>query len=173
MRALTNIKRHIDKVMSSEIFIEQTLYSNIQQIVSTIHSQMRFDEQNLNFDFNGTNYQIQMQQQEKDKVVLRYAHQAVPRWFSLGFKSADFKQSDKWNNLLGLFHFNDANCQILPANHVINYEKNQLDIDRNLYFVSVKCASIDEARRRSVVIALLTYDIHSNLFLQMQTAEML
>ena len=58
MRALTNIKRHIDKVMSSEIFIEQTLYSNIQQIVSTIHSQMRFDEQNLNFDFNGTNYQI-------------------------------------------------------------------------------------------------------------------
>jgi len=43
---------------------------------------------------------------------------------------------------------------------VIDYEQKQLDIDRDLSFIKVKCQSVEEARRRAYVIGALTYDIH-------------
>ena len=38
MEALTKIKRHIDKIKSKEIYIEESLYTNIESIVKLIHS---------------------------------------------------------------------------------------------------------------------------------------
>lgn len=63
-----------------------------------------------------------------------------------------------------MFHFNEGDCQIYPATYVINYEKCELDIDRNLYFLVIKCSSVEEAKRRALTLALLTYDIHKHLF---------
>lgn len=40
-----------------------------------------------------------------------------------------------------------------------------MDVDRNMYFLKMKCATIEEARRRAYVLALLTYDIHNHLFI--------
>ena len=37
MIALQNIKRHIDKIKSPEIFIEQTLYNNLNELASRVH----------------------------------------------------------------------------------------------------------------------------------------
>ncbi|CDW82611.1 leucine-rich repeat and iq domain-containing protein 3 [Stylonychia lemnae] len=173
MVALTNLKRHIDKIQSLEIFIEQSLYVNIEQIVSTIQQQQKFEEQNFSFDFSMLNHQISLKQAEKDKLRLRYTSQAIPKWFDLNFRITDFSSTNHHNNLLAFFHYNEGDCQILPINYVIDYEKNQLDIDRNLYFLKMKCSSIDEARRRVLTMALLTYDIHQHLFLQMHTADML
>jgi hypothetical protein len=62
--------------------------------------------------------------------------------------------------LVALFHFNETDCAVLPVNYVIDYEQKQLDIDRDLSFIKVKCQSVEEARRRAYVIAALTYDIH-------------
>lgn len=38
MDALQNIKRHIDKIKSHEIYIEQSIYLNIEKIVQRISS---------------------------------------------------------------------------------------------------------------------------------------
>jgi hypothetical protein len=51
-RALTNIKNHVNKIKSCDIYIEQTIYQNINKIVSESHSAFRFKEQAIMFDFN-------------------------------------------------------------------------------------------------------------------------
>ena len=89
----------------------------------------------------------------------------MPKWFDLNFRVTDYSSTIHHNNLLAFFHYNEGDCQVLPINYVVDYEKNQLDVDRNLYFLKMKCSSIDEARRRVLTIALLTYDIHQHLFL--------
>ena len=56
---------------------------------------------------------------------------------------------------------------------MINYEEKELDIDRDLCFLYLKCDTVDEARRRAYIIATLTYDIHRGLFVGLATSEML
>lgn len=48
-----------------------------------------------------------------------------------------------------------------------------MDIDRNLYFVKISCASVEEAKRRAIVMAYLTYDMTRHLFVKVMTGEML
>lgn len=48
-----------------------------------------------------------------------------------------------------------------------------MDIDRNLYFVKVSCSSVEEARKRAIVMAYLTYDMTRHLFVKFSTAKML
>ena len=48
-----------------------------------------------------------------------------------------------------------------------------MDIDRNLYFLQINCGSIEEARRRAVVMAYLTYDMTRHLFVKLNTSKML
>jgi len=48
-----------------------------------------------------------------------------------------------------------------------------MDIDRNLYFIKMTCASVEEARKRALVMAYLTYDMTRHLFVQLSTGEML
>lgn len=38
MIALQKIKRHIDKIKSNEVYIEQSLYMNLSQIATIVHS---------------------------------------------------------------------------------------------------------------------------------------
>jgi hypothetical protein len=61
----------------------------------------------------------------------------------------------------------------VPATHVINYQKTQTDIDRNIYFVKMTCSSIEEARKRAIVLAYLTYDMARHLFVKFTSAGML
>lgn len=56
MIALQNIKRHIEKIKSNEVYVEKTLYENLTLIATQIHSQMKFEEQIMSFDFSFSNY---------------------------------------------------------------------------------------------------------------------
>lgn len=48
--------------------------------------------------------------QEKNRDILRYHTNAVPLWFNLNFKAADFDASPYINNLLAFFHYNEGEC---------------------------------------------------------------
>ena len=48
-----------------------------------------------------------------------------------------------------------------------------MDIDRNLYFLEINCGSVEEARRRAMVMAYLTYDMTRHLFVKLSTSKML
>jgi hypothetical protein len=49
----------------------------------------------------------------------------------------------------------------------------EVDVDHGLCFLQVTCNNIDEAKRRAYILAALTYDIRSRIFVNFATAEML
>jgi len=48
-----------------------------------------------------------------------------------------------------------------------------MDIDKNLYFLKISCASVLEARKRALVLAYLTYDMTRHIFVKLNSAQML
>ena len=60
MKALSNIKAHVDSIDTSCLYLEQTIYKNLNEIATRVHSQYRFLEQSIMFDFNPHTYQIHM-----------------------------------------------------------------------------------------------------------------
>jgi len=55
----------------------------------------------------------------------------------------------------------------------MNYERCKQDIDRDLYFIRIQCNSVEEAKKRALCMAFLTYDMTRNLFVKMATGIML
>ena len=70
MQSLLNIKKHVYQIKNKEIYIEQTLYNNIEKVVSTAAHGFRFVEQSILFDFNKWkgDYSICMQVEENPYV---------------------------------------------------------------------------------------------------------
>ena len=177
MIALAKVKQHIDRVESPTLYLEQSIYQNLNEIAAKIHSQYRFTEQSVMFDFNPHTYQIHMQVQENlppdGSVPGRYAQISVPRWFQLNMKVPDFLATQNVNNLLALFHFAVGDCRVVPSTHIINYRNQAIDVDREAYYIEVNCSSVDEARKRALVLAYLTYDVREHNFVQLNTGAMM
>jgi len=177
MKALSNIKAHIDSIQSNCLYLEQSIYQNLNEIAARVHSQYRFLEQSIMFDFNPHTYQIYMQVQENfpqdGSDIGRYKSIAVPRWFNLPLKTPDFMQTQNMNNLLALFHFNVGDCRVVPASQIINYQRQQIDVDRNCYYIEVNCSSVDEAKKRALVLSYLTYDVREHNFVRLSTSVMM
>ncbi len=82
VQALTYIKRHINQIKSPEIYLEQTIYNNIKDVVSTARLGLRFREQEIMIDYNPVSFGIHMQiDEETSKGFFRYRHLSVPNWF--------------------------------------------------------------------------------------------
>lgn len=77
------------------------------------------------------------------------------------------------NNLLALFHFNLGDCKVVPTTQIVDYKKQKIDVDRQAYFVEINCASVEEARRRALVLAYLTYDVRKHNFVGLTSASMM
>lgn len=171
------MKHHIDKIDSNVLYIEQSIYQNLNDIAAKIHNQYRFTEQSVMFDFNPHTYQIHMQVQENipqdGSVPGRYSQIAVPRWFNLPLKVPDFLATQNVNNLLALFHFNVGDCRVVPSTHIIDYHKQKIDVDRQCYYIEVNCSSVDEAKKRALVLAYLTYDVREHNFVRLTTGYMM
>ena len=75
------------------------------------------------------------------------------------------------NNLLALFHYNVGDCRVVPATQVIDYSKQAIDVDRSCYYVEVQCSTVEEARKRALVLAYLTYDLREHNFVRLSTAN--
>lgn len=55
----------------------------------------------------------------------------------------------------------------------MRHSKCQIDIDRNLNFLKIACRDVEEAKRRAVVLAYLTFDMTNQSFVQLSTGSML
>lgn len=129
------------------------------------------------FDFNPHTFQIHMQVQENipadGSVPGRYSGVSVPKWFGLNLRVPDFLSTQNMNNLLALFHFNVGDCQVLPATRVINYKKQETDVDRDCYYIQINTSSVEEAKKRALVLAYLTYDLRNHNFVRLTTGAMM
>lgn len=97
----------------------------------------------------------------------------MPRWFNLLLKTPDFLATQNVNNLLALFHFNIGDCRVVPSTQIIDYQNQQIDVDRSCYYIEVSCSSVDEAKKRALVLAYLTYDVREHNFVRVNTAKMM
>lgn len=82
LQALANIKRHVMKITSHEVYLEQSIYENINSVVNQSHQSFRFKEQSVMFDFNPVTYGIFMQVEEAADVN-RYINCSAPIWFGV------------------------------------------------------------------------------------------
>jgi hypothetical protein len=103
----------------------------------------------------------------------RYSMVSVPKWFNLKMTVPDFMATQNVNNLLALFHFSAGDCQVVPATQIINYKKQQIDVDRDCYYIQLNSHSIEEARKRALALAYLTYDLREHNFCRLSTANMM
>ena len=62
---------------------------------------------------------------------------------------------------------------MVPSTHIINYKNQAIDVDREAYYIEVNCSSVDEARKRALVLAYLTYDVREHNFVQLNTGAMM
>lgn len=65
---MANIKKHIQKITSNDLYLEQTVYQNINAVIGQAHQAFRFKEQTIMFDFNPVTYGIHMQVEEAPDV---------------------------------------------------------------------------------------------------------
>jgi hypothetical protein len=77
------------------------------------------------------------------------------------------------NNLLALFHFSVGDCRVMPATKIIDYKMQQFDVDRDCNYIELNCSSVEEAKKRALVLAYLTYDIRMHNFVRLNTSKMM
>ena len=97
----------------------------------------------------------------------------MPKWYKLGLKVPDFLATQNVNNLLALFHFSVGDCRVVPATQIIDYNLQQIDVDRNCYYIEINTSSVEEAKKRALVLAYLTYDLREHNFVRMNSAKMM
>ena len=66
-----------------------------------------------------------------------------------------------------------GDCRVVPSTHVINYKNQKIDIDRKCYYIEINCLSVEEARKRALVLSYLTYDLRHHNFVRLNTAKMM
>jgi hypothetical protein len=62
---------------------------------------------------------------------------------------------------------------VLPATHIIDYTKQKIDVDRNCYYIEINCSTVEEAKKRALVLAYLTYDLRAHNFVRLSSASMM
>jgi hypothetical protein len=121
MLALQRISKHVNKINTNVIYLDQTLYNYLPQIAQHVHSQLQFEEQTIAFDFFSE--QVHMAIDERKREVQRFQKTSVPKWFGVDLEQPDFSPSPCLNNILALIHLNKGLCQVKPASSIIDHTK--------------------------------------------------
>jgi hypothetical protein len=66
------INKFVQKIKSPTVYIEQSIYNNLKKITQMIQTQMRYEEQCLEFDFSVNNSQVCISINEGHKYITRY-----------------------------------------------------------------------------------------------------
>lgn len=61
----------------------------------------------------------------------------------------------------------------MPATKIIDYKMQQFDVDRDCNYIELNCSSVEEAKKRALVLAYLTYDIRMHNFVRLNTSKMM
>ena len=80
MKSLYNIADFAKKINSSTLYLEQSIYNHIDEVVSQAHANFRFREQAILFDFHPKDFSIHMRidEQTNEHGVYRFNNLAVP-----------------------------------------------------------------------------------------------
>jgi hypothetical protein len=82
---------------------------------------------------------------------------------------------------MAVFHFTDsyaspegaADTQVKDFNQIVNYRHKTIDLQKGLKFIEMRCGSVEEARKRALLVALLTFFFRQQLFVRVFTQRQL
>ncbi|CDW75240.1 leucine-rich repeat and iq domain-containing protein 3 [Stylonychia lemnae] len=160
-----------DFIQDKTLYLEENIYLNLTQITSQVKTHLTFPEQNLHFDVKDKNLKAVVD--PLHDIIKRYKEYTLPFWLLINLYIINDNEliTINFDNLMSLIHINeDMDCDIVnyhevcTESHMPNYK---------LKFVRMTFRSVEEARRRAVVLGLLTYSIMSgpNVFVKLFTQE--
>jgi len=79
---LAALNNYIDTINSSELFIEEHIYLNMDRIVDKIRNRARFMEQKVHFDVR-SDFEIRAIVNPKADKTSRYNLRVFPKWLQL------------------------------------------------------------------------------------------
>ena len=152
------------------IYLEETLYLELPKMITQIaNKSTRFVEQYVAFGFEGNLKQIII----RNLKVERFETALVPHWVLPEENSDDdFRKNTLnlgeqlfLNDLMAIFHFTDSyaspegtsDTQVKDFNQIVNYRHKTIDLQKGLKFIEIRCGSVEEARKRALLVALLTF----------------
>ena len=185
-RFLGSLKQYLARLDSNTIYLEETLYLELPRMITQIaNKSTRFVEQYVAFGFEGNLKQIII----RNLKVARFETALVPHWVlpedtsDDGFRKNTLNLGEQLflNDLMAVFHFTDsyaslegaADTQVKDFNQIVNYRHKTIDLQKGLKFIEMRCGSVEEARKRALLVALLTFFFRQQLFVRVFTQKQL
>lgn len=67
----------------------------------------------------------------------------------------------------------NTDTQVKDFNQIVNYRFKNIELQKGLKFVEVRCGSVQEAKKRALIVALLTYYFKQQYFMKFFTQRQL
>ncbi|CDW83920.1 leucine-rich repeat and iq domain-containing protein 3 [Stylonychia lemnae] len=109
----------------------------------------------------------------------RFRDHPFPLWmerFMPDFNKFIYKESNEtqfFNSYLGIIHKStiDLMSVVKDYNEIVSHHDKQLSLNNGLSFVQINCCSVTEAKKRALVIALLSYNMKKKNFIKLFTQQ--
>lgn len=107
----------------------------------------------------------------------RFRHYPIPAWIWKTiddfnkFRLHENQISIYFNNFLGVFHRAsfDAMCEVKDFNEIVDPKQKTMNLNLGLNFISIHCMTVTEAKKRALLVALLSYNLKRRSFVRMYT----
>eukprot|EP00347_Sterkiella_histriomuscorum_P018366 403345778 len=171
IQGLEEINKYLHLIEDKTLYLEENLYLNLQFIIAQVKNHLTFPEQNLHFDIKDKSIKAVVDPQF-DKIR-RYKEYTLPFWLLLNLYIIEQQEiiTLNFDNLMSLIHVTED-----MDSDIVNYHDICPDTfvpQFKLKFVRMNFKSVEEARRRAVILGLMTYSLMSgpNVFVKMFTRD--
>ena len=97
---------------------------------------------------------------------------SIPEWMMVDLLLPNKTQNYAFfDDVMALIHCNEEQSALYNYAEIVSSKK--VDISGALKFIKITCKTIEEARRRGVIVALLSYDLTRRNFIKLNTARMI
>jgi hypothetical protein len=171
LKALTKIKLWIEKINSNVLYLEENLYKKFESIIEQNKRYAQFPEQMIQFDFK-QEYQIWIKKKNVELLGIseRFEKQIMPKWWNVDFEIklyGDMERTDYESDSMAILHYSENPISIIDNNSWIKGK------EQTVRFLKWEFNSVEEAKRRALILALLTYRFTKKTFVQFYTDEMM
>jgi hypothetical protein len=67
----------------------------------------------------------------------------------------------------------NTDTQVKDFNQIVNYRYKNIELQKGLKFVEVRCGSVQEAKKRALIVSLLTFYFKQQYFMRFFTQRQL
>lgn len=107
----------------------------------------------------------------------RFKHAPVPNWLLSSiedfhkYRLSENQISLFFNNFLGIIHRSafETMPEVRDFNEIVDPVKKTMNLNLGLNFISIHCGSVGEAKKRAMLVAILSYNLKRRSFIRLFT----